>query len=61
MPADPNFRIGPKGARYERWGIKLCGRVVPFLVALLAKHPKAGPRFQVAHPFPAEPETPPKP
>ena len=32
VPANPNFRIGPKGARYERWDIKLCGKDVPFLV-----------------------------
>ena len=54
VPADPNFRIGPKRARYERWDIKLCGKDVPFLVAFW-KDKKAGPQFQVAHPFPAGP------
>ncbi|HEX8064077.1 MAG TPA: hypothetical protein VF535_12790 [Allosphingosinicella sp.] len=54
VPADPNFRIGPKKARYERWDIKLCGKEVPFLVVFW-KDKKAGPQFQVAHPFPAGP------
>ena len=52
-PADPNFRLAPKGARYERWDIKLCGKSVPFLVVFW-KH-KGRPDFQVAHPFPADP------
>jgi hypothetical protein len=52
VPADPNFRLGPKGARYERWEVKLCGKSVPFLVVFW-KDKKAGPQFQVAHPFPA--------
>ena len=56
VPADPNFRIGPKGARYERWEVKLCGKSVPFLVVFW-KDKKAGPQFQVAHPFPADPVT----
>jgi hypothetical protein len=51
VPADPNFRLGPKGARYERWDISLCGRSVPFLVVFWKK--KGRPDFQVAHPFPA--------
>lgn len=51
IPADPNFRIGPKRARYERWDIRLCGRNVPFLVVFW-KH-KGRADFQVAHPFPA--------
>ena len=51
VPADPNFRIGPKGARYERWDIKLCGKEVPFLVVFFKVKGKAD--FQVAHPFPA--------
>ncbi|HEX8450335.1 MAG TPA: hypothetical protein VF652_12155 [Allosphingosinicella sp.] len=51
VPADPNFRIGPKGARYERWDIKLCGKDVPFLVVFWKAKGKAD--FQVAHPFPA--------
>jgi hypothetical protein len=60
IPADPNFRIGPKGARYERWDIKLCGKTVPFLVVFW-KDKKAGPQYQVAHPFPANPVKPAKP
>ncbi|HEX8125480.1 MAG TPA: hypothetical protein VF548_07860 [Allosphingosinicella sp.] len=51
VPADPNFRIGPKGARYERWDIQLCGKKVPFLVVFWKVKGKAD--FQVAHPFPA--------
>jgi len=54
VPADPNFRIGPKKARYERWEVKLCGKSVPFLVVFW-KDKKAGPQYQVAHPFPAGP------
>lgn len=57
VPADPNFRIGPKGARYERWEIRLCGQDVPFLVVFW-KDKKSGPQYQVAHPFPAEPVKP---
>ena len=53
VPADLNFRVGPKGARYERWEIRLCGKSVPFLVVFW-KH-KGRPDFQVAHPFPADP------
>ncbi len=53
VPADPNFRLGPKGARYERWEIRLCGRDVPFLVVFWKKKGIAD--FQVAHPFPADP------
>jgi hypothetical protein len=59
VPADPNFRIGPKGARYERWEIELCGRSEPFLVVFW-KH-KGRPDFQVAHPFPTGPAKPVKP
>ena len=59
VPEDPNFRLGPKGARYERWEIKLCGKSVPFLVVFWKK--KGRPDFQVAHPFPAGPVEPPKP
>ena len=59
VPADPNFRLGPKGARYERWDIRLCGKSVPFLVVFW-KH-KGRPDFQVAHPFPADPVKPIKP
>ena len=50
-PADPNFRLGPKGARYERWEIRLCGKNVPFLVVFWKQ--KGRPDFQVAYPFPA--------
>jgi len=57
IPQDPNFRIGPKGARYERWDIMLCGKSVPFLVVFW-KDKKAGPQYQVAHPFPAGPVKP---
>jgi hypothetical protein len=56
VPADPNFRIGPKGARYERWELQACGRSEPFLVVFW-KH-KGRPDFQVAHPFPAGPVKP---
>lgn len=58
IPADPNFRIGPKGARYERWTVRLCGRSEPFLIAHW-KH-SGRPQFSVGHPFPAGPETKPK-
>ncbi|HEY0414030.1 MAG TPA: hypothetical protein VGD66_12910 [Allosphingosinicella sp.] len=51
-PADPNFRIGPRGTRYERWDVTLCGRAEPFLLGFW-NDPKAGPQFQVGHPFPA--------
>ncbi|HEX9963508.1 MAG TPA: hypothetical protein VGB04_00820 [Allosphingosinicella sp.] len=57
VPADPNFRIGPKGARYERWEIQACGRSERFLVVFW-KDKKAGPQYQVGHPFPAEPAKP---
>ncbi|MEO7177736.1 MAG: hypothetical protein ABIW83_02735 [Allosphingosinicella sp.] len=59
VPSDPNFRIGPKGARYERWEIQACGRSEPFLVVFW-KDQKAGPQYQVAHPFPAGPVKPAK-
>ncbi|MGZ8286599.1 MAG: hypothetical protein ACXW27_16075 [Allosphingosinicella sp.] len=58
VPADPNFRLGPKGARYERWEIKLCDKSVPFLVVFWKV--KGRPDFQVAHPFPVDPAKPPK-
>lgn len=58
-PADPNFRIGPKGARYERWEVQMCGRSEPFLVVFWTD--KGHPEFQVAHPFPADPVRPIKP
>jgi hypothetical protein len=60
VPADPNFRIGPKGARYERWEIQVCGKSEPFLVVFW-KDKKAGPQFQVGHPFPVDPVRPAKP
>jgi hypothetical protein len=50
VPADPNFRLGPKGARYERWDIAMCGKTVPFLVVFWTR--KGRHDFQVAHPFP---------
>ena len=50
-PADPNFRLAPKGARYERWDIKLCGKDVPFLVVFWKRKGRSD--FQVAYPFPA--------
>ncbi|HEX8513724.1 MAG TPA: hypothetical protein VF688_11535 [Allosphingosinicella sp.] len=56
VPADPNFRLGPKGARYERWEIQLCGKKVPFLVVFWKTKGIAD--FQVAHPFPADSVTP---
>jgi len=59
VPADPNFRIGPKRARYERWEVKLCGKSVPFLVVFWKA--RGRPDFQVAHPFPADPVKPVKP
>ncbi len=59
VPADPNFRLGPKGARYERWDIELCGRSEAFLVVFWSD--KGRPDFQVAHPFPAGPAKPGKP
>ena len=58
IPADPNFRIGPKGARYERWVVKLCGKSEPFLVALWKD--KGRPQFAVGHPFPGGPPAPTK-
>jgi hypothetical protein len=57
VPADPNFRIGPKGARYERWEIQACGKAEPFLVVFW-KDRKAGPQVQVGHPFPVDPVKP---
>lgn len=59
VPADPNFRIGPKGARYERWEVEACGRTEPFLIVFW-KDKKAGPQYQVGHPFPADPAKKPK-
>jgi hypothetical protein len=52
VPADANFRVGPKGARYERWELQGCGRSEPFLVVFWTE--KGIPDFQVAHPFPAD-------
>jgi hypothetical protein len=55
-PSDPNFRLGPPGARYERWDVTLCGRVEPFLLVFWKE--KTGPAFNVGHPFPKEPAPP---
>ena len=52
VPADPNFRLGPKGARYERWELQACGRSEPFLVVFWTD--KGRPDYQVAHHFPTE-------
>lgn len=52
-PADPAYRVAPD-ARYERWEVTLCGRVVPFLLGFWSA-PEGGTMFQVGHPFPAEP------
>jgi hypothetical protein len=60
QPADPNFRIGPPGTRYERWSVAQCGKVVPFLIAIWTD-PKYGAQIQVAHPFPADPAPAPRP
>ncbi|MEA2998657.1 MAG: hypothetical protein QOK17_490 [Sphingomonadales bacterium] len=56
VPGDPNFRLGPRGARYERWDVTLCGRVEPFLLVFWKE--KSGPAFNVGHPFPAGPARP---
>jgi hypothetical protein len=52
LPTDRNFRIGPAGAVYERWEVRLCGRVEPFVVAFWQDR-KLGMQYQVGHPFPA--------
>ena len=59
QPADPNFRVALPGARYERWEVAQCGRVVPFLVTFWTV--KGTSEFSVAHPFPGEPVKPAKP
>ena len=59
VPADPNFRLGPKRARYERWEVALCGKSVPFLVVFWKAKGRSD--FQVAYPFPAGPAKPAKP
>jgi len=59
QPPNPNFRIAPSGARYERWDVAQCDRVVPFLIAFWG--PEGKKEFQVAHPFPGEPEAAPRP
>lgn len=56
VPADPNFHLGPKGARYERWEIKACGRSEAFLVVFWTDRGRSD--FQVAHPFPGDPAKP---
>ena len=53
QPADPNFRVALPGARYERWEVAQCDRVVPFLVTFWTV--KGTSEFSVAHPFPGEP------
>jgi hypothetical protein len=53
VPSDPNFRLGPPGARYERWDVTLCGKVEPFLLVFWKE--KSRPMFNVGHPFPAGP------
>jgi len=56
-PADPNFRIGPPGTRYERWDVSLCGRVERFLLGFWTA-PDGGTLFQVGYPLPADAPTP---
>jgi hypothetical protein len=56
VPSDPNFRLGPPGARYERWDVILCGKVEPFLLVFW-KDP-TGPAYSVGHPFPTDPTPP---
>ena len=51
-PADPEYRLGPPGTRYERWEATLCDRVVPFLLGFWDA-PEGGTMFQVGYPFPA--------
>jgi hypothetical protein len=54
-PADPKYRLGPPGTRYERWEATLCGRAVPFLIGFWDA-PEGGTMFQVGYPFPAAAE-----
>ena len=54
QPADPNYRIGPPGTRYERWAVAQCGRTVPFLLGFW-NAAEGGTLFQVGYPFPEEP------
>ncbi|MEA3038760.1 MAG: hypothetical protein QOE79_1273 [Sphingomonadales bacterium] len=56
VPSDPNFRLGPRGARYERWDVTMCGKVEPFLLVFWKD--KSGPAYTVGHPFPKEPAAP---
>ncbi|MEA3061469.1 MAG: hypothetical protein QOJ94_1250 [Sphingomonadales bacterium] len=56
VPSDPNFRLGPRGARYERWDVTMCGKVEPFLLVFWKD--KSGPAYTVGHPFPKEPAPP---
>ena len=60
LPADPKYRPGPPGTRYERWEATLCGRVVPFLLGFWDA-PGGGTMFQVGFPFPAAAEKSPDP
>jgi hypothetical protein len=52
VPSDANFRLGPRGARYERWDVTMCGKVEPFLLVFWKE--KTGPAYTVGHPFPKE-------
>lgn len=53
QPADPNYRIGPAGTRYERWEAVMCGQTRVFLIGFWTA-PEGGTQFQVGYPFPAE-------
>ena len=57
LPRRLEFRIGPPGARYERWNVHMCARVEPFLIAFWTPPGKTEPEFAVGHPFkePADP------
>ena len=54
LPADyrpPDPGPAPADARYERWDVTLCGRIVPFLLGFW--HPsEGGTMFRITHPFP---------
>ena len=47
------YDAAPAGARYERWNVTLCGRVVPFLLGFWTP-PEGGTMFQVGYPYPAD-------
>lgn len=42
------------GARYERWDVTLCGRVVPFLLGFW-NAPDGGTMIEIGYPYPADP------